>query len=63
MTSTASRTADASPTTSSTSSLQVVAGELVGKPNDLGDGVDANDVAFMKSFPYVALPHSGSTVR
>ena len=44
-------------------SLQVVAGELVGKPNDLGDGVDANDVPFLKSFPYVALPHSGSTVR
>jgi hypothetical protein len=44
-------------------SLQVVAGELVGHPNDLGDGVDANDVPFMNKFPYVALPHSGSTVR
>ncbi|MFC6238575.1 DUF4331 domain-containing protein [Longivirga aurantiaca] len=43
--------------------LQVVAGELVGMPNDLGDGVDANDVAFTSTFPYVALPHSGSTVR
>lgn len=43
--------------------LQVVAGELVGMPNDLGDGVDANDAAFTSTFPYVALPHSGSTVR
>jgi len=25
-----------------------------------GDGVDANDVAFESSFPYVALPHPGS---
>jgi hypothetical protein len=25
-----------------------------------GDGVNANDVAFGKSFPYVALPHDGS---
>jgi hypothetical protein len=41
-------------------SLQVVEGELVGNPNDLNDGVDANDVAFQKHFPYVALPHSGS---
>ena len=40
--------------------LQVVEGELVGAPNDLGDGVDANDVPFGTSFPYVALPHSGS---
>ncbi len=41
-------------------SLQVVEGELVGKKNDLGDGVDANDKAFGSTFPYVALPHSGS---
>ncbi|HEX8220841.1 MAG TPA: DUF4331 domain-containing protein [Chloroflexia bacterium] len=27
----------------------------------LGDGVDANDVAFRTSFPYVALAHSGTT--
>lgn len=40
--------------------LQVVEGELVGAPNDLGDGVNANDVAFGSTFPYVALPHSGS---
>ena len=40
--------------------LQVVEGELIGNPNDLGDGVDENDVAFRDSFPYVALPHSGS---
>jgi hypothetical protein len=25
-----------------------------------GDGVDANDVPFLSSFPYVALPHTGS---
>ena len=42
-------------------SLQVVEGELVGSPNDLGDGVDANDVPFESAFPYVALPQSGST--
>ncbi|MBC6468822.1 DUF4331 domain-containing protein [Actinomadura alba] len=44
-------------------SLQVVEGELVGKKNDLGDGVDANDVALSQSFPYVGLPASGSAVR
>jgi Domain of unknown function (DUF4331) len=44
-------------------SLQVVEGELVGKKNDLGDAVDANDKAFGSTFPYVALPHSGSAVR
>jgi hypothetical protein len=26
----------------------------------LGDGVDANDVPFRTSFPYVALPHEGT---
>jgi hypothetical protein len=41
-------------------SLQVVEGELIGNPNDLGDGVDRNDVRFRRSFPYLALPHSGS---
>ena len=40
--------------------LQVVEGELVGNPNDLGDGVDANDVAFSDTFPYLALPEAGS---
>jgi hypothetical protein len=40
--------------------LQVVEGELVGSPNDLGDGVGKNDVAFEQAFPYLALPHSGS---
>jgi hypothetical protein len=44
-------------------SLQVVEGELTGSKNDLGDGVDANDSPFGGSFPYVALPHSGSDVR
>lgn len=41
-------------------SLQVVAGELVGAKNDLGDGVDANDQKFSNSFPYVAQPAPGS---
>jgi hypothetical protein len=40
--------------------LQVVEGELVGSPSDLGDGVNSNDVAFGASFPYLALPASGS---
>jgi hypothetical protein len=40
--------------------LQVVEGELVGNANDLGDGVDGNDVAFGDTFPYLALPVSGS---
>jgi hypothetical protein len=40
--------------------LQVVEGELIGTPNDLGDAVDENDVTFRNTFPYVALPHSGS---
>ena len=40
--------------------LQVVEGELVGSANDLGDGVNANDAAFSNSFPYLALPASGS---
>lgn len=40
--------------------LQVVEGELVGNPNDLGDAVDTNDVEFGETFPYLALPTSGS---
>lgn len=40
--------------------LQVVEGELIGNPNDLGDGVDTNDKTFRSMFPYVSLPHSGS---
>jgi hypothetical protein len=40
--------------------LQVVEGELLDNPNDLGDGVGANDEAFGAAFPYVSLPHSGS---
>ncbi|MBO2446004.1 DUF4331 domain-containing protein [Actinomadura barringtoniae] len=43
--------------------LQVAEGELLGTKNDLGDAVDANDVKFDQSFPYVALPTSGSAVR
>ncbi|MFG1923435.1 DUF4331 domain-containing protein [Cryptosporangium sp. NPDC048952] len=41
--------------------LQVVDGELVGSPNDLGDAVDTNDTSFEKSFPYVALPKAGAS--
>ncbi|MFC7495365.1 DUF4331 domain-containing protein [Nocardioides sp. CPCC 206349] len=41
-------------------SLQVVEGELTGSPNDLGDAVNQNDVAFGKDFPYLAVPTSGS---
>lgn len=37
--------------------LQVVEGELVGSPNDLGDAVGTNDKAFGDTFPYLALPH------
>jgi Domain of unknown function (DUF4331) len=38
---------------------RVVAGELVGHKLPLGDGVDANDVPNLASFPYVAAPFSG----
>jgi hypothetical protein len=45
--------------------LRVVAGGYVLTPdfnvapnNQLGDGVDANDMPFMPQFPYVALPHN-----
>ena len=41
-------------------SLRVVEGQLVGSPNTLGDGVDTNDAPFGDTFPYVALPVSGS---
>ena len=41
--------------------LQVVGGELIGNKNDLGDAVDRNKSGFGRNFPYVALPHSGST--
>jgi Domain of unknown function (DUF4331) len=38
---------------------RVVAGELIGHKLPLGDGVDANDVPFLTSFPYVSAPFSG----
>jgi len=49
-------------------SLRVVAGVLVPgfdkSPNNaLTDGVDANDEAFLSTFPYVALPHQGFDSR
>ncbi|MGW6022827.1 DUF4331 domain-containing protein [Streptomyces sp. NPDC055099] len=40
--------------------LQAVAGELVGNKNDLGDAVNANEQKFGDTFPYLALPTSGS---
>ena len=44
--------------------LRVVMGVLIPGHNPnadgLGDGVNANDVPFLSSFPYVAYPHSGS---
>jgi hypothetical protein len=43
-------------------SLQVVEGVLLGQKTGLGDGVDASDKPIGTSFPYVALPHSGSEV-
>ena len=45
-------------------SLQVVEGKLLGaKVDNLGDGVNANDKAFGGTFPYVALPSSGSAAK
>jgi hypothetical protein len=43
--------------------LQVVEGELIGNPNNLGDKVGRNDKAFKKHFPYVPLPFSGSNPK
>jgi hypothetical protein len=44
--------------------LRVVLGVLLtphqALADTIGDGVDANDVPFLGSFPYVAYPHSGS---
>ena len=39
--------------------LQAAVGVLGGVKTSLGDGVDRNDVAFRKTFPYIAQPHSG----
>ena len=41
-------------------SIQVVAGELAGNPNSLGDGVGANTEGFQSEFPYVQYANSGS---
>ena len=47
--------------------LQVAEGVLLpdhpDAVEDLGDGVNANDAEFLDTFPYVALPASGSTPR
>jgi hypothetical protein len=38
--------------------LQVLEGELLGRPNDLGDAVSSNDVPFTDDFPFVGIPHN-----
>jgi Domain of unknown function (DUF4331) len=38
---------------------QAVAGELVGNPTDLGDGVNADNIGSLDQFPYEADPFSG----
>jgi hypothetical protein len=47
-------------------SLRVTEGILIPghdpAADGLGDAVDSNDSSFLSSFPYLALPHSGSTV-
>ena len=43
--------------------LQVLEGELLGRPNDLGDAVSSNDVPFLNRFPYVAQPHQRAVNR
>ena len=43
--------------------LQAVGGELKGMPNDLGDGVNANDKPFSSTFPFLGLPNSGSITK
>jgi len=43
--------------------LQVVEGELTGNPNDLGDAVNTNDMAFGQHFPYLAPPVAGSEAK
>ncbi len=40
--------------------LQVLEGELLGRPNVLGDAVHANDKSFTRDFPFVGIPHSGA---
>ena len=40
--------------------VQVLEGELLDNPNDLGDGVDVDDKGFLDFFPYVSLPTRGS---
>ena len=40
--------------------LQVLEGELLGRPNDLGDAVSSNDVRFTDDFPFVGIPHNNA---
>ena len=39
--------------------LQALAGETLGTPSDLSDGVQENDVSFESSFPFLGMAHSG----
>jgi hypothetical protein len=39
--------------------LRVVAGALIGHPNQVSDGVQHNDQPFLRSFPYVPMAHQG----
>jgi hypothetical protein len=39
--------------------LQAAVGALGGVRTSLGDGVNANDVVFRRTFPYLGQPHSG----
>lgn len=43
--------------------LRVVEGALLGRDLELSDGVQSNDLAFRSTFPYVSLPHSGSSTN
>ena len=38
--------------------LQVLEGELIGRPNAFDDAVDSNDVPFTNDFPFVGIPHN-----
>ena len=43
--------------------IQAVAGELVGNPNDLGDGVNDSDKDYLQTFPYLAHPYEGFSIN
>jgi len=41
--------------------LKVLEGALLNQKTNLGDGVNANNIPFASSFPYVSLPIPGSS--